>query len=77
MANDTVSSLNSRIREVADTNFVLLHAVDDCEKAVKILQVQFQSFNPSAALVAAKLPQPKGRILSVPVVPSTPTTASV
>ena len=33
-----ISTLEKRIKEVEDTNYVLIHAVDDCEHGIRSLQ---------------------------------------
>ena len=45
---EKLSNLESQIQEVHDNNYVLIHAVDDCEKDVKVLKVQMSRLMPSS-----------------------------
>ena len=64
------SPTESRLDEIEQRNFILLHAVDDVERAVRILQVEFRTLNPEAFTTTRHMAQPKG-ILSTPSPPKT------
>ena len=41
----SMNQFREKIKEIEDNNFVLIHAVDDAEKATKSLENKFEAFS--------------------------------
>ena len=43
--SDSLDQISERIKEVEQNNYILMHAVDDVEKASKVIQIQLEAMS--------------------------------